>query len=382
MIKRRYDFDWIRTLVIINLIPFHVIWLMLFFPGPSQTGGDGVIATLLQAYMVEVAPWHMPLLFVIAGYSAAISLTRRSTNQYLRERLQRLAVPLAFYIAVIGPIMRYFWPGRNSSRGFTDFVLIFLPSHFKALTPCCYFDHLWFIFYLLLFNLTVLPMLAKITVERLRGMTAYIRHHIIWVPMAIFAIAMATVGWYWPLLLQDPDLIHDWGYFTYNLFAFTVGYLLFIDRSLETIVHSQLRLWIALFLGSSITRIVLLIQYQENFYDAPGFGQHLFFSIITGTHVWSAIGLMLALGHRYLANIDNSFVHYMKNASLPFYILHWPILLILGTYLLPLGLGFLPSFFLLILLTALITTLIYQILVKPWSFIQFLLGVKIKTTKV
>ncbi|MEO1182149.1 MAG: acyltransferase family protein, partial [Cyanobacteria bacterium J06636_28] len=129
MTKRRYDFDWLRTLVVINLIPFHVVWLMLFFPVPSQTGGDGIIATLLQAYMAEVAPWHMPLLFVIAGYSAAISLTRRSPNQYLVERLQRLVAPLVSYIIIIGPIMRYFWPGQNVPRGLTDFVLSFLPSH-------------------------------------------------------------------------------------------------------------------------------------------------------------------------------------------------------------------------------------------------------------
>lgn len=382
MTKRRYDFDWLRTLVVINLIPFHVVWLMLFFPVPSQTGGDGIIATLLQAYIAEAAPWHMPLLFVIAGYSAAISLTRRSPSQYLIERLQRLAAPLVFYVAIIGPIMRYFWPGQNVPRGLSDFILSFLPSHFKNLTLCCYFDHLWFIFYLLLFNLIVLPILANISMERIRRMTSSIDSHVIWGPMVIFAIAMATIGWYWPLLLRDPDLIHDWGYFTYNLVAFIVGYLLFIDRSLEAIVNSKLRLWLALFLSSSITRIVLLLQYQENFYDAPEFSQHLIFSIITGIHTWSAIGLTLALGHRYLANKNNSFVHYMKNASLPFYILHWPILIILGTYLLPLGLGFLQSFFLLILLTALTTTLTYEFLVKPWSFIQFLLGVKIKTTKV
>ena len=382
MTKRRYDFDWLRTFVIINLIPFHVVWLMLFFPSQSQVGNDGIVATLLQVYMLEVAPWHMPLLFLIAGYSAAISLSRRSSHRYLVERLQRLVVPLTSYVVIIGPTMRYFWPERAAPRGVIDFVFSFLPDHFKSLTLCCYFDHLWFIFYLLLFNLTVLPILVKINADRMRRVAAYITRHCVWLPIAIFATAMATVGRYWPLLLRDPDLIHDWGYFTYNLVAFILGYFLFVDQKLGTTINSKFRLWIALFLGSSVIRIVLLMQYQESFYDAPEFGQHLIFSIVTGAHTWSAVSLMLAVGHRYLANTCHAFVLYMKNASLPFYILHWPILLILGNYLAPLRLGFLPSFFLLIVLNVLATTLIYEFLVKPWSLIQFLLGVKIKASKI
>lgn len=65
---RHYDFDWIRTIVILNLIPLHVVWLMLFIPGYSQVDTTSMTALLLKLYISLVSSWHMPLLFLISGY--------------------------------------------------------------------------------------------------------------------------------------------------------------------------------------------------------------------------------------------------------------------------------------------------------------------------
>ena len=39
--SRRYEFDWLRVLIILNLIPFHATWLMAFVLGMAMGGFVG-----------------------------------------------------------------------------------------------------------------------------------------------------------------------------------------------------------------------------------------------------------------------------------------------------------------------------------------------------
>ena len=120
---RHYDFDWIRTVVILNLIPLHVVWLMLFIPGFSQVETASITALLLKLYIALVSSWHMPLLFLIAGYSAAVSLDKRSIRDFYRERIQRLLIPLIVFMTTLGPIQRYLWPNHLAPHNLTDFFI-------------------------------------------------------------------------------------------------------------------------------------------------------------------------------------------------------------------------------------------------------------------
>lgn len=375
MTERRHDFDWIKTIVIINLFPFHVIWLMTFVSGFSQTDTNSIISTILQAYVVEVGPWHMPLLFLIAGYSAAISLSRRSLYDYSWERFRRLFVPLVFYWLIIRVVINCFLPDHNGRRSPNYFVFDFLPYHWK-ITFDCNWHHFWFIFYLLLINLSILPLLLRFSHQKIQMITIRINSHMVWLPMVIFGSIMATLGRYWPLFINCSNLTNDWSYLACNTFAFIIGYLLFIDPRLMTTIYSNFRWWLLLFLCSSITRIVFIAQYQHSFYTTPEMTQYLFNSALTGVHTWSAMALFLTLAHRYLATTNNFLLRYMKKASLPFYIFHYPIAIVVGSYVTRIGLKSLSEFFLLTILTTILTILVYELLVKPWSFSQFLLGVK------
>jgi len=378
---RRYDFDWLRTFVILDLIPFHVIFLMIYIPEFSQVSTTNLSAALLSAYCIEVMPWHMPLLFLIAGYSAALSLSKRSLREYSVERFQRLVIPFVFFMTTIGLVSSYFFPTRPDLSSLTDFIFNYLPDRFRTLFHRDlgihhHWQHLWFVAYLLVFNLTALPILLKIGRYRIKAIASKLDQNLVCLPMVIFGGIMATLGYRWPLFIQPITLIDDWSYFAYNLFAFIIGYLLFVDEGLGRSINCKLRLWLVLSLVSSVIRLVLLSQYQEGFYDASELGRYLLCSLVTGVHTWSQIALMLALAHRYLANTHNPWLTYMNKASFPFYILHLPITVILGVYITPLGLKVLPEFLLLTVGTAVLTVLTYEFLVKPWSFSQMLFGVK------
>ncbi len=175
MTQRRYDFDWLRTIVIIKLIPYHVIWLMMYVPKFSQVSTTNITSTLLSIYMLEIMPLHMPLLFLIAGYSAAISLSRRSLREYSGERIRRLIVPLVFFMLTIATLQSYLFLTINDApRSFNDFFFDHLPYYFqtffngnRGIAPR--WGHLWFIAYLLVINLMTIPLLLKIGSKRIKA---------------------------------------------------------------------------------------------------------------------------------------------------------------------------------------------------------------------
>ncbi|MFG6107489.1 acyltransferase family protein [Leptothoe sp. EHU-05/26/07-4] len=380
---RHYDFDWIRTVVILNLIPLHVVWLMLFIPGFSQVETASMTALLLKLYIALVSSWHMPLLFLIAGYSAAVSLSKRSIRDFYRERIQRLLIPLVIFMVTLGPIQRYLWPNHLVPRNLTDFFIHYLPLHMGTilLGPCGSrlgprWEHLWFLAYLLVMSFTVLVVLIRLSRATIMAMANLLYRHIIWLPMLGFGGAMATLGYVWPLF-DCQTLFQDWGHFVYNLWAFVIGYLMYVDSRLGKAIQAKAGLFYSLFLVSLLARLLLLSQYQENFYgDTSDLGLYLLRSAITGVHTWSAIASILILTRRHLATITNPFLKYMGQASLPIYIVHHPLIVILGLYIPKLGLSIFPEFLVLTILTTLFTFLTYEFLIKPWPLVRMGFGMK------
>jgi len=107
----RYDLDWLRVLVILNLLPWHAAWLMAYVMGFSDSTYEGLGVTILRYYTGFSLRWQIPLLFFIAGASACLSLSHRSPGSFVRERARRLFVPLMFFMLFCYPVLLYFWPG-------------------------------------------------------------------------------------------------------------------------------------------------------------------------------------------------------------------------------------------------------------------------------
>ncbi len=91
MTERRHDIDWVRVVATLAVFIFHVA--LFFAPiswiiqNPEQTASITPLVGWLDL-------WQMPLLFLLAGLSMWYSLEKRSSGQYLWERVVRLLVPL------------------------------------------------------------------------------------------------------------------------------------------------------------------------------------------------------------------------------------------------------------------------------------------------
>ena len=88
---------------------------------------------------------------------------------------------------------------------------------------------------------------------------------------------------------------------------------------------------------------------------------------------WTGIMTLLGLGQSKL-NFYNRLSGYLTRASFPVYILHMPILVVTGFFVLKLPVGVAVQFVLIILISAAATFFAYEI-VKRVSLLRFFFGV-------
>src|SRR5262245_15697508 len=184
--ERRYDIDWLRVFATYLLLLFHVG--MVFNPAPFYhiRNADTSFVMLIACGFISL--WHMPLFFLLAGWSAFSSLSLRGTGGFLRERFFRLFVPLVAACVLLMPAIKYLElssgldanytglyvdpklqdgfrqvipSGLPAAAPFDQSFLDFLPTFFTDLTRFTW-AHLWFVAYLLTFTLLYLPLFARI----------------------------------------------------------------------------------------------------------------------------------------------------------------------------------------------------------------------------
>ena len=153
-IGRWLALDWLRVL--------GVTWVVLYHTAQVLSS----VAPALWEIAQFGREWRMPLVFAVSGATSAITLRRRPPTRWLRNRLQRLVVPLLFGSSVILPLSLQILSGGSllpSGAGRAAWV-----QHFAEMY-CRLHDgrhanwaHLWFIAYLSAFAVLLLPLCVRI----------------------------------------------------------------------------------------------------------------------------------------------------------------------------------------------------------------------------
>ena len=99
--QRRNDIDWLRIFATYLLFVFH--GAMIFSPAPFYHVRNAEVSDVMLVVAGFISLWHMPLFFVLAGWSAYGSLRSRGATTFVRERLMKLGVPLIAGCMTIGP---------------------------------------------------------------------------------------------------------------------------------------------------------------------------------------------------------------------------------------------------------------------------------------
>jgi peptidoglycan/LPS O-acetylase OafA/YrhL len=357
---RRNDLDALRILVCTAIILSHA--LLIFGADPyyhlkSATPSRG--ATIVFDF---VRATSLVLFFVMAGWSAVASLRRRSSYQFLIERATRLLVPLVIGTASIGSIIKYIELSHGTDLGLDGVQSIdpiregffeFFPSNLMEVETITW-SHLWFLAYLLLYSILLLPFLALLARETPRfieplALTVYFPV----IPMAILLIA--TNG-YWKFL---PNLVTDWANFSYFALCFGIGAGIAVWPGFEARLNKD----------AARLLVVLAFCFAGMVYFGDSATGRLFVAL-TG---WTGTGAAFGFASR-IDPVATPAFSYLAEATMPVFIVHHVPVLLLGVFLLPMALPIWVKILSIWLGATVVSVAIYHWLIRPWSLVRWSMG--------
>lgn len=370
---RRHDMDWLRVIVFGLLIFYHVG--MFFVPWGWHIKND-IIYPNARWPMLFVNQWRLPILFVISGMGTFYALSRRTSGQFAKERFIRLFIPLVFGMFVIVPPQIYFerldkgqinpgyfdfWPSQLFANG------VYPEGNFS-------WHHLWFLPYLLLFSLVMLPLFLYLRSHPNSGILNRMRK---WAsqPFGLFWLVIPLYIWeslVEPFFESTHALIGDW----FNLFnygtLFCYGFLLI---SVKDVFWATVEKYRRKYLYIGLVFFSLLLGIRLLFEDSTLV--HFTEAIFKVVNLWAWILVLFGYAAAYL-NRPSAQLSYANEAVYPFYILHQTITIAIGFYLMHLDWGFWPKFSIMVIGTFGLSWLIYEFLIRRWKWIRPLFGLKEK----
>jgi glucans biosynthesis protein C len=361
--ERRYDLDWVRTLVVLLVLPFHSLLVFVQNPGSVVYLKDTLDCIACDRVAGFIAVWQMQALFVIAGMSTFFALSKRSGGQYLLERVTRLLVPFLFGVATVVPLMTYLTQlGRGKSltiwQHYASFFTISpdLTGLSGTFTPA----HLWFILFLFFFSVVALPLFLLLRAERsqsiLRGMAQVFTK-----PggLLLLGLPIAAAGRTEILGAQNP---------IYYIVVFMTGYLLVTDSRYQKAIARDWPVMLAL-------GVILEILRQTGWpYTVDNTLPRAIRDVLLEYNSWVWVLGIFGLGGRFL-NFGSRTLRYLSEASFPFYILHLLVQTVVTSFVVRISAGIAMKYILLVIVSFAITFLVYEA-ARRIAPLRFLLGMK------
>lgn len=104
---RRSELDVLSTLIVFGLAFFHTVSIFSGFQLVVNTM-QTQLATIVASFVSWAEfLWIMPVMMFIAGVAIHFSLQRRTTGQFLHERLLRVGIPFLIGLAIANPPQIY-----------------------------------------------------------------------------------------------------------------------------------------------------------------------------------------------------------------------------------------------------------------------------------
>jgi len=378
--ERMYELDWLKVIVTIDLIPFHAAWMITSVGGFSFVEKGTIAWKILHCYVQFVSPLHMFLLFLVAGTGTFMSLRRRSPRQYIKERIKRLLIPLLTFMIFLFPILGYFWP-TDIDLGGINFVTQFWPwclmtTFYSEVTGGPNWAHMWFVAYLFIYSLILLPAFLHLRAGKgrlLESLTHLVtgRRGAIFLMGLPISLTFAVLSPIWPFFRNN--LYSDWGYFTYNMTAFILGFIIARDPRWTRAFDRHTA--VSLLLGMILSALKLLMEYRAASFSTPAYSlNYVIYSLVAGFNTWFWVIAVLGIARRSLS-FTNRFLGYFSRISYPFYIFHLVAMSVSGHYITRLRRGVVTEFIMICAASFLVTVLCCE-LAKSTRVTRFLFGIK------
>lgn len=378
---RRYDLDWLRVGATFLLFPFHVA--KTFDVLPMYHIKNAVLSPDLDYFTAFIHQWHMPLFFVLAGWSACASIQSRGVPGFRRERVQRLFVPFLAGSLLLCPLLKYAELRSGMSitasgaaplgRAFDETFLQFLPTFYTRMDRFTW-SHLWFLLYLFTFSLLYARLFARLLARPHRlGSVSTAR---LYLPLVPLVLIQTTLRFVWPGV---QNLFNDWANFTYYSLFFVLGFLLARTPAWEDVIANEWKRAGAIGLGAAAT---MLLGWW--WHGGIGFPSPLTVATALPIVPLSALGAvagyctiigLFGFARRHLAT-TRAAQNYLVEASLPVYVLHQLGIVLPGYFLIQLHANIASKIALLLPIAIVSTLAVYHVVVRPTPILRAMFGMR------
>ena len=391
MQERRYDLDWLRVGAMLAVFFFHCA---RFFGGGGwhlSNSEESLVATL---FIGLLDLWIMPLFFLLSGAGSWYALKSRSGGRYLLERVKRILIPLygiGAFIIVLPQVYFELFSNRGYTGTFWELLPRYVVSAFTSLpnfNDPFFFNvmmgHLWFLQYLFLISLLVLPLLLFLRSERGQRFIARLAGWCgRWGGIFLFLIPLAVVRIALTHLFKGQE--HSWAHFLYFVVFFVIGYIIPADERFTEGIKKVGWLCLALGIIGSAGEGAFLFILKYNYANLHHEGGEPFsllyvlFNTLMSIASWSWVVFIFSLGAKYLSRPGrNRMLAYGNEAVLPFYILHQTVILCVGWFVIRWNIGMLPKYLIIVVCSFIIIMALYEGLVRHFNVVRFLFGMRPK----
>lgn len=371
---RHYDLDWLRAGALCLLILFHAG--MPFVAEWHWHIRNAETSNVALELMFFVSRFRMALLFLIAGAAAWFALGKHCARDWLRERGLRIGVPLLLGLIVVVPPQVYF-ERQFAGVGYAGF-LDFYPSVF---TTGPYpqgnlsWHHLWFLAYLLIYALALLPLLVLLRggagrrlIDRL---AAHVERHGAWLAGLPMVLVYATLV----IRFHGPqNVVDDLALLLVYAGYFLVGYVFCADpRFFAALARDRRK---ALRAGFFLILAINALRWND---CEPAWAYtpaNLGYLAVIAANAWCWVLAILGYGRQYL-NRDHRWRAEINKAVYPVYVLHQTVTVVLAFYLVQTPDPLLLKYFGLVLGTVSVSLGLYAFAIRPYRLARLLFGIEV-----
>jgi glucan biosynthesis protein C len=371
---RRHDLDWLRLIAILILLFYHT---GMWFNTWGWHVKNAETSIVYNHWMVWLHFWRMPLLLFISGAGTYMALGKRTPGAFAKERFRRLFIPVLFGMFVIVPPQIYY-EHINEYAGYWDFyktVFEFVPYPAGSFS----WHHLWFVVYLLIYSLLLIPFLIYLRSPRSQGFRSLAARlmtpslGMIFIPIAVLSVTQTALRPFFPDETHD---LTDIAFFVYYLCFFFFGMLF----------YSEPKLWAAAGANrnrSLVVALAILVFFYFTWLNLidlihTGWGEEtseIVFDVTGVFLAWSVLITVIGFGQHYL-NRPHPVLQYVNEGLYPFYILHQTVIIIIGYYICQLDWAIAAKFWSIACLTLISCLAIFVWIIRPFNFVRFFFGLK------
>ncbi|UCB45973.1 MAG: acyltransferase family protein [Spirochaetota bacterium] len=368
--ERRLDLDWLRVLLILSVFLFHSGRAFLPIPWHinDPVGSSGMI--YFAQFMLA---WMLPTIFIISGASIWYSLGFQKAGRFLRGKVLRLLVPLVFGIFILSPHQVYI--ERLTNGQVSGSFIKWFPQYFEGVYGfggnfAIAGHHLWYLLFLFMFSLILLPLFLFLRSERGRPVTksfgSFLR-----IPGMIYVLGLILTV---PMAFINPESFFgmregfaDWNIIYYISVLF-FGFMFFADKRIQESIMRQR--WVSLIVG--IVLYLLFRVFRFSFRPSP-FQLGWFHYVLSS---WCLIMAILGFGMKYLTGAGR-FIRYANEGVLPFYVLHQPIIVLIAFWVIQLKIPIVMKFIIIVVLSFIAIIVLFEG-IRRVGVLRFLFGMKVK----